>query len=115
VAFQWIGVGAFQWIGVGASSISMEGRDLGLRSSTPVKVIFGPIKLVGITVSMIAWEKGMGRALTRMGGVRSSLVRSPMRCKSLRSSLLALHSSSLFARNAAKSSWNQFWLAACSA
>ena len=36
------------------------------RSSTPVKVIFETMKLDGITVSMIAWEKGMGRALTRM-------------------------------------------------
>ena len=84
-------------------------------SSTPVKVIFGPMKLAGITVSMISWEKGMGRALTGMGGVRSSVVRSPMHCKSLRSSLLALCSSSLFARDAAKSSWNRFWLVACSA
>jgi len=62
------------------------------------------MKLAGITVSMIAWEKGMGRTLIGMGGVRSSIVRSPMRCKSLRSSSLALRNSSLFSRDAAKSS-----------
>ena len=84
-------------------------------SSTPVKAIFGPMKLAGITVSMIACENGMGRALTGMGEVRSSVERSPMRCKSLRSSLLALRSSLLFACDAAKSSWYQFWLVACSA
>ena len=71
-------------------------------SSTHVKAIFGPMKLAGITVSMIAWEKGMGRALTSMGEVRSLVVRSPMRCKSLRSSSLALRNSSLFARDTAK-------------
>ena len=65
-------------------------------SSTPVKVIFVPMKLAGITESMIAWENGMGRALTGMGGVRSSV-----RCKSPRNSSLALHNSSLFARDAA--------------
>jgi len=84
-------------------------------SSTLVKAIFGPMKLAGIIVSMIACENGMGRALTSMGGVRSSFVHSPMHCKSLHSSSLALRSSSLFARDAAKSSWNWLWLAACSA
>jgi len=68
-------------------------------SSTHVKAIFRPIKVADITISMIACEKGMGRALTGMGRVHSSVVRSPMRCKSLRNSSLALCSSSLFACN----------------
>ena len=85
------------------------------RSSTPVKVIFGIMKLAGITMSMISWKKGMGRALTGMGGVRSSVVRSSMCCKSLRSSSLILHSSSLFAHDATKSTWNRSWMAAYSA
>jgi len=72
----------------------MEGCDVGLSVFYTCEVIFGHMKLTGITVSIIAWEKGMGRALTGMGGV---------------------HSSSLFARDAAKSSWNRFWLAVCSA
>jgi len=37
----------------------------------------------------------------------------PMRCKSLRSSSLALRSSSLFVCNTAKSFWYRFWLDAC--
>ena len=72
-------------------------------SSIPMKVIFGIMKLVGITVSMIAWEKGMVRALIGMGGFYSLAVHFPMRCKSLLSSSLVLCSSSFFACNAAKS------------
>ena len=85
------------------------------ESSTPMKVIFWTMKLAGIIVSMIAWEKGMGRALIGMSGPCSSVVRSPMCCKSLCSSSLVLRSSSLFAHDTAKSTWNRFWLAACSA
>jgi len=69
------------------------------------EALFGPMKLAGITVSMIACKKGMGRALTGMGGVRSLVVRSPMRCRSLRSSSLALRSFSLFLCDAAKLFW----------
>ena len=72
-------------------------------SSIPVKVIFGVMKLVGITTFMIAWEKRMGRALTRKGGVCSPVACSPMRCSSLRSSSLALRSSSLLVPVASKS------------
>ena len=76
------------------------------ESLTPLKAIFGTMKLDGTTVSMIAWEKGMERALTVMGGFGSSLAHSPMRCKSLRNSSLAWNSSSSFACDAAKSTWN---------
>ena len=84
-------------------------------SSTPVKVSFGTMKLAGITVSMIAWEKGTGRVLTGMGRPCSSIARSPMRCKSMRNSSLVMHNFSLFACDAAKSTWNRSWMAVCSA
>ena len=80
-------------------------------SSTPVKVVFGPRKLAGITVSMIAWENGMGQALTGIDGARPSVVRSPTCCKFLRSSSLVMCSSSLFAYDAARSAWNRSWSA----
>ena len=83
------------------------------ESSVPIKVIFGVMKLVGITTFMIAWENGMGRALTGMGGICSPTARSPMRCRSLRNSSLAYHSSSLLVHDASKSTWNWSCLSAC--
>ena len=57
-------------------------------SSIPVKVILGVMKVVDITTFMIAWENGMGRALTRICGLCSPTMRSPKRCRSLCSSSL---------------------------
>ena len=65
-------------------------------SSVPAKVILGVMKFVGITMFMIVWENGMGRALTGIGGLFSLATRSPKRCRSLCNFSLALHSSSLF-------------------
>ena len=84
-------------------------------SSMPLKPIFGPMKLAGIIVSMISCENGMRQALTGIGGFHSSVERSPMRCKSLYNSSLALRCCLLLACDAAKSFWYRFWLASCSA
>ena len=45
--------------------------------STPMKAIFGPMKLDGITMSMIACENGMGRALTVWAGFAHLLYAHP--------------------------------------
>ena len=74
-------------------------------SSTPVKETFGPRDIVGKVAFMLARENGMGRALSGTGGACSSVARSPTCCRSLRSSSLALHNSTLSAREAATSTW----------
>jgi len=84
-------------------------------SSIPVKVILGVMKFVGITTLMIAWENDMGRALTGIGGLCSPAECSPKRCRSLRSSSLALRNSSLLVRDASSSTLNWSCLSACSA
>ena len=80
-------------------------------SSVPVKVILDVMKFVGITTFVIASENGMGRALTRIGGLCYPVVRSPKRCRSLRSSSLALRNSSLSACYASSSTlnWSCLW------
>ena len=70
-----------------------------------LKETFGTRDVVGNTVFMITRENGMGRALSGTGGARSSATRSPTCCTSLRSSSLALHSSTLSVCDAATSSW----------
>ena len=60
--------------------LSVERREMSLWSSTPVKVTFGPRDVVGNAVSIIFCDNGMGRALSGMGGARSSTARSPARC-----------------------------------
>ena len=78
-------------------------------SSTSMKVTFRPMNVAGITVSMIVWEKGMGRALTGVGGARSSTICSPTCCQLLRNSSLVLRNSSLLAYDATRSTWKQSW------
>jgi len=68
------------------------------RSSVPMKVILDVMKFVGITTLMISRENDMGRTLTGIGGLCYPIACSPKRCRSLRSSSLALRSSSLLAR-----------------
>ena len=67
-----------------------------------------------MTTSMIAYGKGMGRALARIGGFRSPAMRSPNRCRSLRNSSLALRNSSLLVCDAFSSTMNWSCLRACS-
>ena len=70
---------------------------------------FGPMEVVGITTSMIAWENGMGRALGGMGGARSSTARSLACCKLLCSCSLVLRSFSLLTCDAARSTKKRSW------
>ena len=74
-------------------------------SSTPVKVTFGPRDMVGNIVSMIVCENDMGRALSGTGGARSSTVRSPTCCKSLRSSSLSARDLEISTLDVATSTW----------
>ena len=67
------------------------------------------MKVAGITMSMITWENGMGQNLTGAGGACSSIVRSSICCKFLRSSSLVLRNSLLLACDAVRSTWKRSW------